>query len=187
MTKKILLTCVILLSIASIASARPYFGLGGMAVFLEDADVSGNVLSGEASFDTGWGAMIFAGQQFEAFRLEAEIAYRRNDLDRIEVGIIDTSRSGKVEAMSAMFNAYLDFAQFRFRPFIGVGAGGARIEAEFEGVDDRDTVFAYQGIAGFSFGDGLEIGYRYFATEDPRFNGVKGEYSSHNVFLAIRF
>ena len=184
---KIGIICAFLLLIGSAASAQTYFGVGGMAVFLDDAEVRGGGLTGEASFDTGWGAMAFFGHQYTLMRLEFEGAYRRNDIDRLEVGLVDASTSGKLEAMSAMFNVYLDFGQLMFRPFIGAGAGGARLEADFEGVDERDTVFAYQGIAGLSFGGGFDLGYRYFATEDPRFNGVRSEYNSHNVYLAFRF
>lgn len=188
MAKKVLFLCAILLSLASVASARPYFSLGGMYVFLEDADLSGPLLSTEVEYDDGWGAFAAAGYQFDYFRLEAEAAYRRNDID--DIGAF-RGVDGKTEAMSAMLNGYLDFAKLPFRPFIGAGAGAARIEADLDDVgDEHDTVFAYQGIVGLSFGElplGFDIGYRYFATEDPEFDRVESEYESHNIYLAIRF
>lgn len=187
MVRKIFFICALLLSISSFASARPYFSLGGMYVFLEDADLSGPLLSTEVKYDDGWGAFAAAGYQFDFFRLEGEAAYRRNDIDDIAELEVD----GKTEAMSAMLNGYLDFAKLPFRPFIGVGAGAARVEADLDEVgDEHDTVFAYQGIAGLSFGElplGFDVGYRYFATEDPEFDRFESEYKSHNIYLAIRF
>jgi OmpA-OmpF porin, OOP family len=187
MARKILICCaILLLSLASTASAKQYLGLGVMAVMLEDADLSGDVV-GEASFDAGWGAMAFVGSKMELFRVEGEVAYRRSNIDRVDVGPLPSVRSGRAEALSAMFNVYLDFGRYEFRPFLGAGAGAARIKADFAGASDRDTVFAYQGIVGVALGGGLDLGYRYFATEDPTFNGTDAEYKSHSIYLAYRF
>jgi opacity protein-like surface antigen len=186
MARKVLISCaILLLSLVSTASAKQYLGLGVMAVMLEDADLSGDIV-GEASFDAGWGAMAFVGSKMELFRVEGEVAYRRSDIDRV-VDFSQSSRGGNAEALSAMFNVYLDFGRYEFRPFLGAGAGAARIKADFAGVSDRDTVFAYQGIAGVALGGGLDLGYRYFATEDPTINGTDAEYKSHSIYLAYRF
>jgi opacity protein-like surface antigen len=72
----------------------------------------------------------------------------------------------------------------------------ARVRTDPAGFSrDRDDVFAWQGIVGLSFAMqpvGFDVGYRYFATEDPRFRGplgtrIKGEYETHNIYFAIRF
>jgi hypothetical protein len=187
MLRKILFVCaVLLITLASSASAKPYVGLGVMAVMLEDADLSRGNDTGEASFDTGWGAMAFVGSKMELFRVEGELAFRRSDIDTVRSDTLPET-GGEAEALSALFNAYLDFGRYEFRPFLGAGAGAARLKANLAGGSDRDTVFAYQGIAGFSLGGGMDLGYRYFATENPTFNGVKTEYKSQTIYLAVRF
>jgi opacity protein-like surface antigen len=187
MARTMISICVfLLLGLTATASAKPYVGLGVMAVLLEDADLNVGGISGEASFDGGWGAMAFVGSKMELFRVEGELAYRRSDIDNVDIGVV-RSRGGRAEAMSAMFNVYLDLGRYEFRPFFGAGAGAARLEVELAGTDDRDTVFAYQGIVGLSLGNGLDLGYRYFATEDPRFNEIEAEYKSHTIYLAVRF
>jgi OmpA-OmpF porin, OOP family len=193
MAKRIIFICMALLLVATSASAKPYLSLGGMWVDLRDTDVRAPGPNLSVNFDDGWGAFVAVGKQFELFRLEGEAAYRRNDIDSIGIANLG---SGKVEAMSGMLNAYLDFDMLQFRPFIGAGVGMARIEADlgevgtFGRVDDRDDVFAWQGIIGLSFAMqpvGFDIGYRYFTTEDPSFGNFKSEYETHNIYLAIRF
>jgi opacity protein-like surface antigen len=187
MAKRMIFICMALLLVATSASAKPYLSLGGMWVDLRDADVRNGLTTGSLNFDDGWGAFVAAGSQFELFRLEGEAAYRRNDVD----GIIGDITGGKVEAMSGMVNAYLDFDMLQFRPFVGAGVGMARLRADFDDFgSNRDNVWAWQGMVGVSFAMqpvGFDIGYRYFATEDPKFNVVRGEYETHNLYLAIRF
>lgn len=174
MARKIIFISMALLLVATSAMAKPYFSVGGMWVDLRDADGQ--------SFDNGWGAFAAVGKQFELFRLEGEAAYRTNDIDGIG--------GGEVEAMSGMLNGYLDFDMLQFRPFVGVGLGMANIDLDSGFLNDDDNVFAYQGIVGLAFDVhqvGLDVGYRYFATEDPKFSGIKGEYETHNLYLAVRF
>ena len=66
------------------------------------------------------------------------------------------------------------------------------IEADIDlvGTED-DTVFAYQIAAGGSLAVNdrlsIDVQYRYFATEDPNFDGLKAEYATHNLFFGLRF
>lgn len=196
MAKRIFFICMALLFAASSASAKPYLSLGGMWVDLRDADVSAPGPDWDVDFDDGWGAFVAVGKQFELFRLEGEAAYRRNDIDGIGIGGIRAGSGDKVEAMSGMVNAYLDFDLLQFRPFIGLGAGMARIDADlgtvtgFGRVDDDDDAFAWQAMVGLSFAMqpvGFDVGYRYFDAENPKFGNFEGEYEGHNIYVAIRF
>lgn len=189
MAKRIFFICLAILFVAISASAEPYFGLGVLRVDLRDSDISVSERDGtdaQLSFDRGWGAMVVLGQQDEHLRLEVEAAYRRNDLDTV----LDTDLDGKFNTISAMINGYLHFDTL-FHPFIGAGAGRARIEEDLrEAGSERDNVFAWQGLAGISFPMNpgwFDIGYRYFATDEPEFNGVQAEYKTHNVYFAFRF
>lgn len=190
MAKRIFFICMVLLFAASSASAKPYLSLGGMWVDLSDADASASGTDLDVDFDDGWGAFVAVGNQFERFRLEAEAAYRRNDIDGIDIGGIRAGSGDKVEVMSGMVNAYLDFDLLQVRPFIGLGAGGARIDVDLGTVDDDDYAFAWQAMVGLSFAMqrvGFDVGYRYFDAENPKFGDFEGEYEGHNIYVAIRF
>ena len=96
-----------------------------------------------------------------------------------------------------MVNGYLDFEnQTALTPYIGAGVGVAKVSANdisIGGValsDEDDTVFAYQlGVGiGYSVTESLiiDLAYKYFATEDPDFEGTKAEYGSHNILFGVR-
>jgi len=54
-----------------------------------------------------------------------------------------------------------------------------------------DTVLAYH--VGFGVGYAvnksvtIDFKYRYFATDDPKFDGTKAEYGNHNIILGVRY
>ncbi len=87
-------------------------------------------------------------------------------------------------------------------PYIELGAGVARVEVnDFTAGDfnDDDIVFAYQGGAGLAFDLTerltVDLGYRYFATDDPSFStagnnisqDVEFEYAQHGALVSLRY
>jgi opacity protein-like surface antigen len=158
-------------------------------------------LEGEAEFDTGFGVLGAAGYGFDAFgsatvRVEAEIAYRQNDVDEISVSGLGTASGGdaEVSALSGMANLAVDILTWSIvEPYVMVGIGVANVTLESDDfdVDDDDTVFAYQAGAGLGFAVTETItlftGYRYFATADPKVEDVDAEYGSHNIEAGVRF
>jgi len=74
-------------------------------------------------------------------RAEAEVSYRRNDINSIS-----TSQQGRLpakgknQAVSLMLNGYLDFdvGESKLVPFVGAGLGLARVKESY----DVDIVFA---------------------------------------------
>jgi opacity protein-like surface antigen len=220
--KKALLLClatVVMVGLSasvSLAAAGPYLTLQGGATWLEDADIDfdgvpSSDFSLEAEFDTGFNAGVAAGYDYGPARLEAEIAYRQNDVDKFKGQFqgegFEGSADEDVSATSLMVNAYWDIPTGSpITPYIGGGVGFANVsfnEVEVEGVeivDDDDNVFAYQLAAGVAFeinpNLALDLGYRFFATEDPELEADLGagfeadfetEYESHNVSLGLRF
>jgi opacity protein-like surface antigen len=214
---------------ASLATAAvgPYFSLHGGATWLEDSDldydgVPSFVFSGEAEFDTGYNLGAAMGYDYGPARLEAEIAYRENEFDQFNVqefgdSFVDRA-DGDVSATSLMINAFLDLTTGSpITPYIGGGVGFANVsfndvQEEINGVffnlaDDDDNVLALQFAAGIAFEINpsltLDLGYRYFVTEDPEievdpdlvivddfgnvFDELDAEYESHNVSLGLRF
>jgi opacity protein-like surface antigen len=184
-------------------AAGPYVSLSGGAVFLEDSDLEADNLglSGEAEFDTGFVVSGAAGYAFDAFgsatvRVEAEVAYRQNDVDTITVTGVGTGSGGdaEVSVLSGMANLAVDILTWSIvKPYVLVGIGVANVTLESDDldVDEDDTVFAYQAGAGLGFAVTETItlfaGYRYFATADPEFEGVDAEYHSHNIEAGVRF
>ena len=187
-------------AIAAAEGIDVYLDIAGGANFLEDSDISGTGLDTEADFDAGFAVKAAIGNALSSgWRFEAEVAYRQNDAD--DVG--GSGAGGDVSAWSLMGNALYDFKTGgRFTPYIGVGAGVAGIDwnnvtpVGGGSVDDNDTVFAYQGIAGVAYtvNDNvkLTLDYRYFATEEPDLTTSSGtnfdaEYRSHSIMVGLRW
>lgn len=153
----------------------------------------------DLEFEEDWSGHLGVGHAFASgLRLEGELAHRQNDFEDF---------SGDVRATSLMINAYYDFNRHgRFQPYVGVGIGGANIEAEGGlgpiSFDDDDTVLAYQGMVGVGIQMTerltFDIGYRYFKAEDVGVSGVfdcegecpfsfEGDYEHQAVTLGLRF
>jgi OmpA-OmpF porin, OOP family len=130
--------------------------------------------------DEDWMASVGIGYAMaNNFRLEGELAYRNNEWGVFEDdGLIDDDLSGEAQSWAAMLNLYYDFNRGgRFEPYVGLGAGAAKVDidvegtgAVFDGASSEDTVFAYQAMAGVAIGLSerldLDIGYRYFMAPD---------------------
>jgi len=179
-----------------------YLGGGLGANWLRDADVGGSgVANSKAEFDRGWAGAAAVGYGLgNGFRLEGELGYRSNDVDKVG----GASGGGDVSQWSLMGNALYDIQTgTAFTPYVGVGLGGVRIDVDggrtFTGgrtINDDDTVFAYQGILGVAYSLApqwkLDLSYRYFASLDPSFKTndnlkVDGENRNHTVLLGLRY
>jgi len=175
---------------------------GGLGLnWLRDADVQGGAVNSKAEFNTGGAGILSLGYGLgNGFRLEGELGYRRNSVDKV-AGV---DGDGNVSQWSMMGNALYDFnTGTAFTPYVGAGLGGVRVNVNdartFTGgrtIDDSDTVFAYQGIAGIAYSIApqwkVDLGYRYFASADPSFKTndnvkVDGENRNHTVLLSLRY
>jgi len=154
------------------------------------------------SFDAGLGAGGVIGYDFGMVRVDAEIAYRHNEIS----DFFGVDADGSATALSYMINGYFDISTGGpVTPYIGGGIGFATVswnDVEIPAffftlpvADDDDSVLAYQ----FSAGIGYEInprttvtfGYRFFATEDPEMVDAFGdpfttEYQSHEFNVGVR-
>lgn len=195
-----------------------YFDIRGGGSLLSDADNSDGIVVIESDFDPGYvidGAIGYAHPS--GFRGEIALGYRAQDIDTLTItndgglgvalgigslnGLATSNFNGDVETFSAMANAFydIDFGS-KFKPFVGVGVGTALISVDLSGlstqlVDDSDTVFAYQGMAGVSYEFNETVTasllYNYFATTDPSFTDEAGgpfdsEYASHSIMVGLR-
>ena len=200
----------------STAYAKPYLSGSLGYVDAEDSDLTG-VYGGdglsEVTFDGCIGFMLAVGSALpNGLRGEIELAYRYSDVDSINGPYNSYSISDVyVSSGALMANGYFDLMPNQsISPFIGGGVGFATVVATFEDDDiyyydpyrdiyyyeddydsEYDTVFAYQLMAGLSFAVNpnlkIDLQYRYFATDDPDFDGVEIEYKTHNGLLGLRY
>src|SRR5690554_1589598 len=165
------------LALASTALATPalardgqwYVGVEGGAMLVEDisSDIGTFDDATEVDYDTGYDFGGIVGYDFGGFRLETEVAYKQASANELQAGppgvpsnangtgsfIGTTDINGKVNALSFMLNGMLDFGDDDgIQGFVGGGVGVARTEVTniFAGpyLDDSDTGFAWQAIAG---------------------------------------
>jgi len=148
------------------------------------------------------------------FRVEAEVAYRTNDVDEAGFGGGSVSANGQQEALSGMVNGVVDipFLGVLFpavgnliNPYVGAGIGVARVERDIDfgtiDANGENTSFAYQFIGGVSvpLPLGLEVfgDVRYFRVVDATVDEVRNaaatvgtnldsEYSSISGLVGVR-
>lgn len=189
---------LVTLAVAAPAPARAqqtggYVAVSGFFLGLTDTEIRDITTGGierDIEADDGWGAALALGFGSRGgFRLEAEGAYRQNDLDVRGRGGAD------IHSIALMGNVYFEpqLGPFPLRPYIGAGVGGANVafDADDLDIDDDDWVLAYQGMVGavlkLGARAGVFAGYRYFATDEPAFAGTDIEYRTHNLEVGLRF
>jgi len=135
-------------------------------------------------------------------------------------GGVCTNPGGSVDSWTGMANALFDILPHsRLNPFVGGGVGFVHLKTRSTGtieggppgfvplpatIDDSDTFFAYQGIAGISYRAtdrlNVDLTYHYsrsdgvtyrspdFAAIDPNGTGVlKGDWVDQSVTLGLRY
>lgn len=185
-----------------------FFAFVGTALAIDGMYISGNVgsvmlsdsgtdfagvVSADISHDTGYAVSLAVGRKVEYVRVEAELAYRTTDIDKL-AGV---SVGGDVTALSLMANCFFDMnTGTAFTPFLGGGIGVSNIDAKLViapySFSDDVNVFTYQAIAGFSYAlsekMSLDLSYRYLATTEPKFKGdIDSEYKGNNFMLGLRY
>jgi len=207
----ILLGTAVAVMLPTAAMAAPegfYVGAGAGVNWTQDADIvrEGTPAELEASFKLGYVGSVSAGYATAAGpRAELEFAWRwNNPVDSTESALpaLTGISTGKASSWAVMGNLLYDInTGTGFTPYIGVGAGIAQVRMDLGGFDDRDYVFAYQGIAGVAYNItnnlALTLDYRYFATLDPKFDlggpgalagsTVEAEYRNHTVMAGLRY
>jgi len=209
MKKLCLLLCSILLVVhfsgVAFCGEGPYIGINLGAAIVPDYDWDDPAFSGfsvEVESEVGLAGGVALGYGFNNnFRLEGEVVYQANDLDKITVSnIASVVMSGDTSSLAFLLNGYYDFVNdSNFTPFISAGIGYAQVNIDNmnyvgSGVpdyDDDDKVFAYQIGAGIGYAVSekttLDLKYRYFGTSDPEFGTSTVEYGSHNIYVGLRF
>lgn len=207
--KPALLGAACALALASPAHAITkgwYVELEGGANWVADTDVDLRSTSAglttfvsdpTAGFDTGWAVVATLGYAFQSWRVEAEVAWRTNDMDDLTGGLLST---GSLDGLTAMYNMTYEFPLGSGVGIaVGAGAGVDYAMLDTVAVDDSDLNFAYQGIAqlnvALSTDTELTLAYRYLHVLDSQFEersnpGVVlrfDDFQKHAVTLGIRY
>jgi len=191
------LTHAAALGCALAAFASPAFGQGEPTspIYVQlDAGASmynTNIKGLTNKFETGWGIDGRIGRYASrVFRTELELGYE-------EANTSPLGMNGKVSSFDIMANGILDIpTESSFTPYLGVGIGGARIEADVTAppiprFDDAQWAFAYQGIAGVDWRltpqASLGVRYRYLDAQPVHLAGFKTEHNSGLASAGLKF
>ena len=184
-----------------------YMGLKGGVDAGPTAEAAGQGASVDLDTEAGFAALWTLGYAFQNFRIESEVAWRRNDLDTATLGggarfgSTGTSTApavGRLRNFSYMLNGLYTFGGdgMAFTPFVLGGIGFSQVEAELVRIgsqdydfDDDDTAFAYQVGAGVEYPiyDDLflEVAYRFFGTPTVTFDDVDVQNTHHTGIVGL--
>ncbi|GFE58845.1 outer membrane protein [Geobacter sp. AOG1] len=190
------------------AAGRAYVG-GSVGAFIpQDSHVTFNDGTQEQeSFNTGYVITGFGGYAFDSgLRVEGELAYREAEFDKgTDTFGNRVNLHGSLWAFSGMANLFYDIrTTTNVTPYLGGGIGFATVGHDsdwgygynqYYGYYYRDsedkTVFAYQAGGGLNIDlnrvMALDVGYRYFATENVHFDFREMDLASHNVTVGVKF
>lgn len=197
---------VLLAGVGGAAAQSYYAGVYGGASISHDSDTTVSTLPGvpfTVTTNIGYALGGFAGYEFgNGFRVEGELAYRRNSLDEQSALGTTFQMQGDAATLALMANGIYEFQSgaSAFAPYLGAGIGVARFSLIDAGVvgstpeDNDDTVFAYQLIAGvgYDLSPTLTVfaDYRLFGTANPEFTESDGdvietEYLGSTVLIGL--
>ena len=185
---------------ASATLAQGYYIGGGAGISIpEDSTLEGTGINAKLDLDHDVALQGMFGYAFgNGFRAEAEIGFRENDVGSIG----GLSGSGTMGAVHTMINALYDInTGTKFVPYVGGGIGAAflNLDAGAGAVNfdnERDTVFAYQGILGVAYRfveqADFYVDYRYMSTLDGSFRtttnvSVDTDYTDHRIMAGFRY
>jgi len=208
-------------ALASPALARDnswYVGVGGGVMLVEDLDLDIGTVNNAGTLDhrKGYDVEGTVGYDFGGFRAEVEVGYREADIKGgtfVTPGIPQTPSgaglpftgstrlNGDSNALSFMVNGLLDFGDDDgLQGFVGGGVGVARVSVEpvFAGpfLDDSDTGFAWQAIAGVRapISKNWDVGlkYRFFNASnldlvDQVGRDVSTRFRSHSILGTLTY
>jgi OmpA-OmpF porin, OOP family len=188
-----------------------------------DVGAVNNGVTVDSDYGYDFGGIV--GYDFGSFRLEAEASFREADPDDLSVGaggLVPTGPgllpasppffaapgtfdvAGDTNALSFMVNALLDFGDDDgLQGFIGGGVGVSRVDVDLSVnsagpgfVNDSDTVFAWQALAGVRapLTDNIDVGvkYRFFNADDISLVSSRGadvdtRFRSHSLLGTLTY
>lgn len=186
-----------------------YVGLEGGASFVQTMD-GFEINNGFTTFferielDTGWAVLATVGYEWDNWRVEGEVGYRRNDMEsiRFDTGFVSTDVDD-LSQLTLMANLIYDIALMpNMSLSLGAGAGLDRLTFDWPGfgqpggVEGDDWSLAYQGIVGlgYAFDPSCEafVNYRYLSADQLDFTDRNNrqhfeDIGTHTVSAGVRY
>jgi opacity protein-like surface antigen len=141
-------------------------------------------------YDTGYTVGGAVGYMMGSFRIEGEVSYQANDVDKVD-GLSLDPLSAEASALAFLVNGYWDFfIGSSFIPYITAGIGVTNIQFEMTGEpDEDDTVLGYQLGVGVLFklreNLALDCRYRYLGAANAEFTDAEIEVASNNITIGL--
>lgn len=185
-----------------------YVAISAGAVFPTDSKQQSyqgaNLIDNNVNLGIGPETNIALGMYVGHLRFEGEFGYHTNDVTGADFPALraSTTASGHIDSYSLMANGYWDVpVRNGIQWYIGLGAGAAREHAHttvtIQGFsplvsDGNAWVPAFQVMTGVAFRIApkvhLNIGYRYWTTTNPTFNGSTFDAPGDNTAeVGLRF
>lgn len=165
--------------------------------------INNNLSYTDANYNSGFNAGARLGYKSTPMRYEGEISYISSKIASLKINGAKTSNvRGDTSATLLMLNAYYDFPEFvgSLVPYANLGLGYAFVNTNmtpYESTVDAtqlkgsNGVFAYQAGVGLNYdfaeSYGLNIGYRFVATEQVKALGKIYEANLLSVGATYRF
>lgn len=202
--------------VASPALARDkawYVGVDGGVMIVEDIkfDINSVKSAGTVDNHTGYDVDGVIGYDLGMFRLEAEVGYKSAAVDAyrstvatgtLPAGTFDDA-TGRSTALSFMLNGLIDFGDDTgVQGFVGGGVGVARVKqrarigSQASFLNDSDTGFAYQGLAGvrapITKNIDASLKYRFFTADNVKLvdgsgRSFDGRFRSHSLLAGLTY
>jgi len=204
--KSLLLGAAASLALAGSAQAAGlYIGIEGGGNWLQETEFDFGSppptitdFDNAAESDNGWAVLATVGYSFASqWRSEVEVGYRAQDIDLFSSPTAtNLFQSGDFDQLTIMGNLHYDMpVGANFKLSLGGGLGVNIISVDDGVIDETDSVFAYQGIAGAAYAIGpktdVTLTYRYLGSDGPEVSGVYVEefdsVDNHTVALGLRF
>lgn len=211
-----LLSILILWSLMFSASAAwaatpgPYLAVAGYGTWLEESDNQTATGNFNARHLGGGGGGVAVGYDLvDAYpalgrgRVELEVASRRSGLDELDFPEGTLPVSGDITMNSLMFQTCAEYRRKApLVPYVSIGVGYAEVSIDpISPVGEPFIASSSDGVLACQLGAGVgvelgqhltvDLGYRYFATRDPKFTLADGseftsEIVSHSLLLGLR-
>jgi len=204
-----LLSFILLGAVMAVPTARAEHGLyiGGFVSYAmpSDSDITDSTLvtPGDSTilgYNRGVGVSFDLGYKMGIGRIEGELAYQSNGVDRYRSPLGSADATGRLNQSSALLNGYLDFPTgTSITPYIGAGVGVAQVQLEDFNISgsgvpnssSTDTVNVFQvslgGASRVNEHFDLDFRYRYAVTSDPSFDNAKLDLSGYLLTFGVRY
>lgn len=133
-------------------------------------------------------------------RVEAEISYRKSDINEMDFPGAGNASSGELQQYLGFLNVYYDFRMpGKIQPFVNLGLGMGMFSGEIENnapggpgfVNEDASSLIWNAGAGFKYrvkdDTAFTAGYRYIDSTDISFHDFDLDYSSHEFRIGIEY